>query len=156
MTAISYVSVSHASRPWQRMTTCEKFRVGCSQTSIGVSRNLRDSRRRSLIFGFVLHHKAPFVGQMNDLSLLVIRAWKPLSTTNGENLAIGSSSTPDSIKRKCDQFTDCTLILASKYESKIYSVLFYVCLGSIVRLNITSFYPLPTYQEDQHGYVNFL
>ena len=66
-----------------------------------------------------------------DLSLPVTRAWQPFSIANGDNLATGSYSTPESTKRKRGQFTDCIQISLS--ESKVNSVL---CLRVCVCLSV--------------------
>ena len=80
-------------------------------TFIGLSTNFWDLRRRSLCF-FVSHStkKVPFLSRLIDLSLPEIRAWKPLSMANGDNLVTGSESSPDSTKRNRGQFMVIVLV----------------------------------------------
>ena len=95
----------------QRITPREEFRVGWMLTIIGLSTNFWDLRRRSLCF-FVSHStkKVPFLSRLIDLSLPEIRAWKPLSMANGDNLVTGSESSPDSTKRNRGQFMVIVLV----------------------------------------------
>ena len=54
--------------------------------------------------------KVPFLSRLIDLSLPEIRAWKPLSMANGDNLVTGSESSPDSTKRNRGQFMVIVLV----------------------------------------------
>ena len=105
--SVSVGQLDHSSE----MTPHEEFRVGRVLTFIGLSTNLFDLRRRSLCF-FVSHStkKAPFASRLIDFGLPGIRAWKPLSIGNGDNLVTASVSSPDSTKRNQGQFRALVLV----------------------------------------------
>ena len=127
-------------------------------TFIGLSTNFWDLRRRSLCF-FVSHStkKVPFLSRLIDLSLPEIRARKPLSVANGDNLVTGGDSPLTPPKENEDNSFSLSLSHSPSpnHCQKSCPHVVFLFLGPIVMFFFISFYPLPTRHRVQQGDVNF-